>query len=159
MKLKRLVLAAAIGVASLQIAGSQAASSSSQFDVTINLTSACTFGAIAPVTFTYVSLGGAVSSGGGTFNVTCTNTLPYTTGLSAGATAGPGGATLDVTDTATNLAYQLTSPAGGPGTGLSQPKTISGTMAAGQAGTCGAASCDNTGSPTANKRHTVYFTF
>jgi spore coat protein U-like protein len=155
--MKKLIIAAALGVAGLQIAGSQAANVSNTFDVTINLTSACTIGAVAPVTFTYISLGGAVVSGGGTFDVTCTNTLPYTTGLVAGAAAGPGAATLNVTDGATNLAYVLTAPAGGPGTGLVQGKTITGTMAAGQAGTCALATCDNTAS--LNKQQTVYITF
>jgi spore coat protein U-like protein len=158
--MKKLIIAAALSVAGLQIAGSQAAESSSTFDVTINLTSACTFGAIAPVVFTYTSLqGGAQPSTGGTFNLTCTTLLPYTTGLSAGTGAGPGAGTLNVTDTATNLAYTLTAPAGGPGNGLAQGKTIAGSMAASQAGDCAGTTCDNSASPLANRQHTVYITF
>ena len=158
--MKKLIIAAALSAAGLQIAGSQAATSSSVFDVTINLTSACTFGAIAPVAFAYTSLQVAAQPAtGGTFNLTCTNLLPYTTGLSAGTGAGPGTGTLNVTDTATNLAYTLTAPAGGPGTGIAQAKTITGSMAGGQAGNCAATTCDNTASPLANKQHTVYITF
>src|SRR4051812_29037000 len=111
MKLKRLIIAAAISAAGLQIAGSQAATSSSVFDVTINLTSACTFTGMTPVVFAYTSLQVAAQpSTGGTFNLTCTNLLPYTTGLSAGTSAGPGGATLPILDTATQLNYTLTAP-------------------------------------------------
>jgi spore coat protein U-like protein len=157
--MKRLIIAAAIGAASLQFPATQAANSSSTFDVTIALTSACTIGAITAVDFAYTSFGALANSTGGTFNITCTNTMPYTFGLQAGngAAVPPGAATINVTDDAVNLAYTLSAPAGGNGSGAVQGKTISGTMAAAQSGNCGSATCTN-GAAT-NKTQTLIVNF
>src|SRR6185436_12947397 len=128
MKFKRLIIAAAIGAAGLQFPATQAANSSAPFDVTITLTSVCTIGTIAAVDFAYTSFGALTNSTGGTFNLTCTNTLPVTFGLQAGAgpAVPPGSATLNVTDNAVNLAYTLTAPAAATGTGVAVSKTITG---------------------------------
>jgi spore coat protein U-like protein len=157
--MKRLIVAAAISAAALQFPATQAANSSSTFDVTITLTSACTIGAIAAVDFAYTSFGALTNSTGGTFNLTCTNTLPYTFGLQAGngAAVPPGAATLNVTDNAVNLAYTLTAPAGANGNGLAQAKTIAGSMAASQSGNCAAASCTNAAAT--NKTQTLIVNF
>jgi spore coat protein U-like protein len=158
--MKKLLIAAAISAAGLQIAGSQAASTDSTFDVTINLTSACNIGAIAAVDFAYTSFqGGAQASTGGTFNLTCTNTLPYTFGLQAGAGAAvpPGAATINVTDAAVNLAYVLTSPTNGTANGAAQAKTITGSMAAAQGGNCASATCSNAAS--GNRTQTLIVNF
>jgi spore coat protein U-like protein len=159
MKLKRLIIAAAIGAAGLQFPATQAATSTGIFDVNITLTSACTLGSIAAVVFAYTSLGGAQPSTGGGFNVTCTGSLPYSFGLLAGATPTPGAGTptLNVTDDVVNLAYTLTAPAGGNGTGLPVGLTITGNMIAGQAGTCATASCTN--ALATNKTQTLVVTF
>jgi spore coat protein U-like protein len=159
MKLKRLIIAAALAGAGLQFPATQAANSTSTFDVTINLTSACSIGSIAAVDFVYTSFGAAATSTGGGFNLTCTNALVYTTGLVAGTTGAtpPGTGTITVTDQAVDLQYVLTAPTGGTATGLAQVKAITGTMALNQAGTCAGATCTNSGST--NKTQTLFINF
>jgi spore coat protein U-like protein len=159
MKLKRLIIAAALAGAGLQFPATQAANSTSTFDVTINLTSACSIGSIAAVDFVYTSFGAAATSTGGGFGLTCTSGLVYTTGLVVGTTGAtpPGTGTINVTDAQVNLAYVLTAPTGGTGTGASVAKTITGTMAAAQSGTCAGATCSN--GTSANKTQTLFINF
>ena len=157
---KKVMAVAALSVAGLQIPGSQAASTSSTFDVTINLTSACQISTLVGVDFVYTSFQVAASPGtGGTFNLTCTNQLAYTTGLFAGIVGPtpPGTPTITVTDAAVNLQYTLTAPTAGTATGAAQAKTITGTMAGAQTGTCATATCTNVAS--ANKTQTLYINF
>lgn len=137
-------MVAALCAAGLMSSGAQAQTATGNFDVVINLTSACTLSTITNVTFNYTSNQVAVAnSTGGGFNVACTNTLPYTMALDQ----------TNLTDATVNLAYTLAlSAAGGTGTGANQPYTVNGTMAGGQGGTCGAASCDNTASGPARTR-------
>jgi len=143
---KAAVIALALGAAGLT-GVSQAQTASGQFNVNITLTSSCTLSAIAPVTFAYTSSqGGIANAGGGAFTVQCSNTLPYTFGLQAGNAAAtpPGAGSVNVTDNGVDLAYQLTlATTSHAADGTAQPYTIAGTMAAGQVGTCGLASCDN----------------
>ena len=136
---------------------SEAATASTPFDVNITLTSNCTFTNIVAVDFAYTSLGAAANSTGGTLDVTCPLNLIYSAGLVASGSAAAPAANINVTDAQVNLSYTLNAPAGGPGTGAAQAKTISGTMGAGQAGTCAAASCTNAGS--GNRTHTLVLTF
>lgn len=149
---KLAVVVAALGSVAIGSGVAEAANTSGTFNVSITLTSACTLGAVSPVAFAYTSLQGGVSNAtGGGFNVTCTNTLPYTFGLQAGngAAVPPGTATINVTDNGVNLAYQLNlSAAGGTGNGSAQSFTVGGTMAASQAGNCALASCTNTAGAT-----------
>jgi spore coat protein U-like protein len=146
-QVKKLAVAvAALGAVALGTDVAQAAAGSQQFNVNINLTSTCTLGAVTPVAFTYTSLGALANATGGGFNVTCTNTLPYTFGLQAGngAATPPGAANITVTDSAVNLQYQLgLSAAGSAGNGAAQAFNVTGTIAAGQSGTCGTGSCTN----------------
>lgn len=155
--MKRLILAAVISAAALVAPAAQAQTASGTFNVNITLTSGCTLSAVTDVSFAYTSLQGGVSNAaGGGYTVSCTNTLPYTFGLQvgSGAPTPPGAATINVTDAALNLGYTLgTSAAGGTGNGLAQAYNITGTMAAGQAGTCAAASCNNAAS--GNRTHTL----
>lgn len=153
-QMKKLAVAvAAIGAVALGTDVAQAANGSQQFNVNINLTATCTLGAVGPVAFSYVSLqGGAQAGTGGGFNVTCTNTLPYTFGLQAGngAATPPGTSTINVTDAAVNLNYSLgLSAAGGTGNGAAQPFSVTGTMGANQSGTCATGSCTNAASSNA----------
>jgi spore coat protein U-like protein len=154
-KMKALVAAAML--AGAMTGSAHAASTSGTFNVDINLTSACSVSTITNVAFAYTSFQGAAqSSTGGGFTVTCTNSLPYTFGLQAGngAPTPPGAATINVTDDAVNLAYTLgTSAAGGTGSGAIQAYTLTGTMAAGQGGTCGSATCTNAAAT--NRIHTL----
>jgi len=145
---KKLALAvAALGALALGTDVAQAAAGSQQFNVSINLTSTCTLGAVTPVAFSYTSLqGGSQAGTGGNFSVTCTNTLPYTFGLQAGTAAAtpPGTATINVTDSAVNLNYTLgTNATGANGNGAAQNFNVTGTMGANQSGTCGTGSCTN----------------
>lgn len=155
--MKKLILAIALGFTALIAAPVvQAANDSASVAVTINLTSKCVFGAVAPVVFTYTSFqAGAATATGGTFNMKCTNTMPYKIGFSTAATPA---ATDAVTDDAVNLAYTLgVSAATGTGSGVDQAYTVSGTMALGQAGTCLTAACTNTAAT--NKTRTVYVVY
>ncbi len=147
-RMKKLAIAiAALGAVALGSGIAEAASTSGTFNVNITLTSTCTLGSVTPVAFAYTSLqGGAQTATGGGFNVTCTNSFPYTFGLQAGSGAAtpPGTATIAVTDNAVNLAYTLgTSAAGGTGNGAAQSYSVTGTMGANQSGTCATASCTN----------------
>lgn len=142
--MKKLILAAMLGAATLQPAVSQAVSQGTNFDVTINLTSACQFSNLSAVTFNYTSFQGAVAnSGGGTFDVACPAGLNYTFGLIVGP-GGVGAGAATISPTTLGLNYTLNAPAGGAGTGAAVTHTISGTMGAGQAGSCAAASCNTT---------------
>jgi spore coat protein U-like protein len=160
--MKKLGLLAAM-MASLISISSQAATTTSNFNVDITLTSACAI-TVAPgaVTFTYISMQGAAAAAVGTsFDVTCTNGLPYTAMIndSSGTGAGPG--VYGITDAATNLSYTLDLNGGGDlagvGSGAAQTINIGGTMAANQAGTCGAGSCTNAAS--ANRTQTLTISY
>src|SRR4051794_41818022 len=85
--MKRILTATAIAAA-LAAGNAQAAGqATSGFNVTINLTSACTVTAPTDVVFAYTSLqAGASSATGGAFSVSCTTSLPYTLALQAGTT-------------------------------------------------------------------------
>jgi hypothetical protein len=136
-----------IGLASVS---SQAATATGTFNVTINLTSACTVNTAATAaTFNYTSMQAAAATFATTFDVQCTNTLPI---VSVALDS------LAVTDNATNLAYTL-ALAGAPtaATGVAQAVTVNGTMAAGQAGTCATATCTNAAAT--NKTRTVTITY
>lgn len=140
-----------------------AATATATHPVLIIVNPVCTI-ATAPgaVAFTYTSFQAATATGSTTFAVNCTNLTPYTAGLDLYA----------VTDAAVNLAYtlnvgQTTRPAGSvytagaalsaTGSGANQTISIDGSMAAGQAGTCAAASCTNAAS--ANRTRTLTITY
>ena len=90
---------------------------------------------------TYVALGSAVNAST-TFGVTCTTYLPYTMSLDA-----PSGVIAGLRYT---VALSATSS---NGTGALQTHTISGNLAAGQAGTCSGATC------TASQTRTLTITY
>jgi hypothetical protein len=154
--MKKLILVITLGFAAILSAPAQAANDSATVNVTINLTSKCVFGAIAPVAFTYTSFQASASTAtGGTFNMKCTNTMPYKIGFTNTATPA---ATDAVTDDAVNLAYTLgLSATTGTGSGVDQAYTVTGTMALGQAGTCLTAACTNTAAT--NKTRTIYVVY
>jgi spore coat protein U-like protein len=138
--MKKLILAAMLGSVMLQPSVTPAATQGTDFNVQVNLTSACQITNLQDVVFNYTSFGAAQASAGGTFDIACPATLPYnfTLHVAAGQT-GVGGASIN--NTVLGLNYTLNAPAGGTGSGS---HTISGTMAAGQAGTCAAATCTAT---------------
>jgi spore coat protein U-like protein len=150
---KLAILVAALGAVTLGTGVSEAANTSGTFNVNIGLTSTCTLGTVTAVAFAYTSAQGAAQAAtGGGFNVTCTNSFPYTFGLQAGngAAVPPGAATIPVTDNAVNLSYTRgLSAAGGTGSGVAQAFNVTGTMGANQSGTCATASCTNAASTNA----------
>ena len=153
--MNKLLLVTALGLASLGLSSAHAASANGNFDVTINLTSVCVLGTIAPVAFTYTSFGSAATGSGGGFNVKCTNTLPFKVGFTNAATPA---VTETVTDAAVNLQYTLgLSAATGVGTGADVAFSVTGTMPANQAGTCATGTCTNASS--ANKQRTLYVVY
>lgn len=153
--MKKLIFGLLLAVAVINPAAAQ--STSGQFDVNITLTSGCSLSAITAVDFAYTSFqAGVANATNGGFTVSCTNSLPYTFGLQVGngAATPPGAATINVTDDAVDLGYTLAlSAAGGAGNGAAQAYSVTGTMAAGQAGTCAAASCTNAAAT--NNTHTL----
>lgn len=112
-------------------------STSNTFPVNIATPWTCSISsAPGTVAFAYVAFGGAATAST-SFGVTCTTYLPYTLSLDA------------TTGTIVGLTYTLAvNPPSGVGTGSAQTLQIDGTMAAGQAGTCGTATCSGVNSRT-----------
>lgn len=81
--------------------------------------------------FSYTSFQTAAALASTSFAVTCVNGVPYTMALDAAS-----GSLLGL-----NYTLGLSRSGTITGNGLAQSTTISGTMAAGQAGTCALASC------------------
>lgn len=135
--MKKLLIVAALGAAGLVSTGVQAqGSTNGNFNVVINLTPACSLSAIPDMSFTYASFQGTAATGTpSNYTVTCTTGLPYTMALDATTT----------TDNVVNLQYTLAlSAAGGTGNGAAQGHQVTGTMPAGQSGTCATpAGCTN----------------
>ncbi len=155
--MKKILLASAAAIGLLFGSTGQAATTTGTFNVVINLTSVCTLGTIADVTFDYTSFQNTASTpnaGSGAFNVTCTPGLQYTMAL----TTTNGGGTADVTDDAVNLAYTLTVPAAAQtGTGAAQAFTVTGSMAANQSGNCATTTCTNAAATNRGKTLTVTY--
>jgi len=113
------------------------------FPVTIHVRSTCAI-TTSPgtVTFNYTSYGPAINPTT-TIGLTCTSSLPYTVALDA-----------PTTGTLLGLNYSLAlSLASDTGSGTEKSHTITGTMAAGQAGTC------NVGVCSATQSHTLTITY
>ena len=151
--MKKLAFVAALALTAMITAPTQAATATGNFDVTIALTSACIYAKTSDVAFLYTSFQStaAAQTTSGGFTVRCTNTLPYTMALD---TAG------SYTDQATNLAYTLAlSAAGAIGNGLAQTFSVTGSIAAGQAGTCAVLGGACTNSLSTNKQRTLTITY
>jgi len=105
----------------------------SPIQVLINQNATCNIStAPGTITFNYTSFGPAINPATN-FGATCTNGLPYT--MSLDTTSG----------TLLGLNYSLAlSASSSTGSGFEQTHTITGTMAAGQAGTCASGSCSAT---------------
>ncbi len=147
--MKKLILAALMGFVGFGAGAANAATATGNFNVNITLTSVCQLTGPADLNFTYTSFQvGAATGAGGAFSVKCTNSLPYTIALDS----------TSVTDDAVNLAYTLAlSAAGGTGNGAAQNYSVTGSMAASQAGTCAVASCTNAAAT--NKQRTLTITY
>jgi len=101
------------------------------FNVSVITTPTCSLSTPpGSVSFTYTSFQPGSASASTSFGVICTTALPYT--MSLDATSG----------TLVGLSYSLAlSQNSGSGTGAAQTYSINGSIAAGQAGTCSAATC------------------
>lgn len=146
--MKKLILVIALGLSAIATLPAHAATATSNFDVTINLTSACRI-TTAPgnLTLNYTSFGAAPTPATTPFAVQCTNTLPYTMDIGT-ATSTMAGVNLDYTlairnagDTA-DISGQQT--AGAAATNY----LIKASMAGGQQGTCATATCNATATRT-----------
>ena len=137
-----------LGLSSLGVSAN-ATTATSNFDVTINLTSACQITTTPTAAFTYTSFQSSAATFSSSFNILCTNTLPISS-IALDSTS--------VTDDATNLAYTLTlGSVPTAGTGVAQSIGITGSMAANQSGTCASASCTNASAT--NKQRTLTITY
>ncbi len=145
-------LVLAMGAALVASTGAQAATVPSTFNVNITLTPKCEIATTSTdLTFAYESFQtGVQGSTGGGFTLKCTTGLiPSSFALEAG---------LAYTDAATNLAYTIVLPPPLTGTGADQLYAVTGSMIAGQAGTCAASGgCNN--SLSANKQRTLTITY
>lgn len=151
--MKKLALVTALALTAMLTAPAQAATTTGNFDVTIALTSACIYAKTSDVAFTYTSFqttAQAQTTSGG-FTVRCTNTLPYTMALDAAGS---------YTDEATNLAYTLAlSAASATGNGLAQTYSVTGSIAANQAGNCATLGGACTNASSTNKQRTLTITY
>lgn len=122
-------------------AGTLTASSPLNYSVSVG--SQCLFGTIpSSLSFDYTSFSVTNQTASGNFNVLCSNTLPWTVSVTP------------ANDTLLGLNYNLSlSPTSGTGTGLNQLITLTGTVPAGQSGSCNTAVC------TASKVHTVTISY
>jgi spore coat protein U-like protein len=146
------LLSVAIGLTALVSHPAQAATATGNFDVNINLSSACSYTKISDVVFDYSSMQPtpAKPTIPGAFTVKCTARLPYTLELDNGGL---------YTDEATRLNYSLDLNAkSGTGAGVPQPFTVSGSIPAGQGGNCATGgACNNVAS--ANKQRTLIISY
>lgn len=154
--MKKLVIALLAGLAALVTLPSAAANATDNVTVTINLTPICQITTPGALTFNYTSFAGAAAATGGAFTIKCTTSLPYKVGFDS--TAAPA-TTKTVAAAASNLqlAYDLGLSGTTTGTGTGNTAislSVTGSMAAGQSGTCAVgAGC------TANETHAVYVVY
>ena len=154
--MKKLHLAVALAVATLSTIPAFAASATADVPVVINLTPVCQITTPGNLTFTYVSFQTGISTGvGGAFTIRCTTSLPYKVGFDA--TAAPLTKTVAASAANLQLGYGLglSGTTTGSGTGLTAiALSVTGTMAAGQSGTCATgAGC------TATENNAVYVVY
>jgi hypothetical protein len=143
--MRKLVLATTLGLSGLFTLPAHALTASGAFDVTVNLYPKCELTVASPtLTLNYVSFQTSDSVNTMGASVKCTNTLPYTLSVLNGGGAAAASGTL------AGLNYTLSVPAPGPGTGAAQAFNVTGTIAAGQGGTCATANTATTGAQTAS---------
>lgn len=161
--MKNVILVSALLLAGLVTAPVQAAGSAAgNFNVNVTLTSKCeinstnaaTGAVIGDLALAYTSFQTTNSSASTSFNVRCTNTLPFSLALdSASVTDGVTGLayTLALSTTSTPIATAIASLAGQNGTGTNVQYYVHGNIASGLAGTSTAG--------TDNKQRTLTITY
>jgi hypothetical protein len=132
----------ALLTATLQLSNNGAVVASTPFTATVSIESLCFVGnsgspnpapgTVGPsvLALNYTSFSATPQTGVMGFTVNCTRNTPYTLSLAP------------ATGTLLGLNYSLSlSDTDATGTGLAQPYTVTGTIAAGQSGTCATATC------------------
>lgn len=165
--MKRLLLVA-LATLAFVITGANAATTTSTFNVKLTLTSQCFVNILATgpssqvttdVTMAYSAFQTTDAQGTTSFNVRCTNTLPYSIAVVNQADSAAGinyflklaaGATAAYATAASATAATLTTLTG---SGIDQQYTIGVDAPSGQAGTCATATCLGT------KAHTITVTY
>jgi len=141
--------------------GTLAATAVNTFNVGITLNSSCEVMTVPTIAFNYTSFQPNNLTPASSFNIRCTATKSITSvRLDDGAGNISAGASQTYTDVATGLVYTLALtnvPTAGATGGAAMTVNVTGTMLAGQAGICNAATCDNSGS--ANKTRTITITY
>ncbi|MBX3656819.1 MAG: spore coat protein U domain-containing protein [Ramlibacter sp.] len=108
-----------------------ALTSPASLNYTVGVSNQCVFSSFPTnMVFSYTSFSATPQVASQSFNLRCSNSLPWSLAVSPAST------------TLLGLGYTLgLSPASGTGTGADESITITGTLPAGQAGTCAAATC------------------
>lgn len=160
--MKKLALVTALALTALLIAPAHAATATGNFNVNITLTSQCQINSTNPtgvatitdLALAYTSFQAAATTGNTSFNVRCTNTLPFSLALdSASVTDGTTGLdyTLALSTTSASIATAIPTLAGQNGTGANVQYFVQANIASGQAGTSTAG--------TSNKLRTLTITY
>lgn len=136
--MKKLALAALLGLSAIVTAPAMAANATDNVSVSITLTPKCEITTPTALNFAYTSFQtGAAAATGGAFTIKCTTSLPYKLGFDSTATPAT---TKSVAAAATNmqLAYTLgLSASTGTGTGTTAINVnVTGSMPGNQSGTC-----------------------
>ncbi len=115
-----------------------ALTSSESLNYQVGVTNQCVFNLTPhPIVFNYTSFSPTAQTASQNFEVRCSNSLPWSVSIPSAS------------GTLLGLNYTLVpSPASGTGTGADQVVTVTGTIAAGQAGTCSTAICSGTNAHT-----------
>ncbi len=142
--MKKLILVIALGFAAIATVPAYAATATGNFNVTINLTSACQIStAPSALSLNYTSFGAAPTPATTPFGVQCTNTLPYTMSIGTASSTMAG----------VNLVYDLAIRNAGDTADVTGSQTagaaaasylIKASMTGGQQGTCATATCNAT---------------
>lgn len=157
----RLVPLAVMGL--MTVSGVQSAplpphTASNTFNVTVNLTPACTVTPAGNIVLNYTSFGAAVNAST-TAAIKCTASLPYTLELDLGSSGSVFGPVYLYTDSVVQLAYGLQlSSYSGTGSGIAQTVTVNATIGGNQGGLCAiSAGCSNALNPSKTRTLTVSY--
>ena len=143
--MKKILTAAVLAITGAFCMNANALTAVGNFNVAVSLQSQCQINTTNPagaatitnIAIAYTSFQTAVTNANTTFNVRCTNTLPFSLALDAGTGSASGITYLLAIGTAatTNIVTAVTSLASQVGTGANVAYFVSATAAAGQAGT------------------------
>ena len=143
--MKKILTASILAITSAFCMNANAATAVGNFNVAVSLQSQCQINTINPagaatitdIAIAYTSFQTTVTNANTTFNVRCTNTLPFSLALDSGTGAASGiNYLLSLgTSATTNIVTAVPSLLSQAGTGVDVAYFVSATAAAGQAGT------------------------